>query len=90
LKVLVILLEKLEPPLRLIRGDAVPCLDLPGQLVALAGDQVEMIVRQPAPLLSHMSSELLPIVFDHVPIHGVSFGDDFVGYSGGSIVGAAP
>ena len=70
------LLESLEPPLRLVLGDAVAFLDLLGQLVALVGDQVEIVFRQPAPFLFHVSSELLPIVFDHVPIHGVSLRDD--------------
>jgi hypothetical protein len=70
------LLESLEPPLRLVLGDAVAFLDLLGQLVALVGDQVEIVFRQPAPFLFHVSSELLSIVFDHVPIHGVSLRDD--------------
>ena len=76
LKVLVNLLEKFELPLHLILGDAVAFLDLPGQLVAFAGDQLEITVREPAPFFFHMSLELLPIAFNHVPIHGVSLRDD--------------
>jgi hypothetical protein len=49
------LLEKFELPLHLILGDAVAFLDLPGQLVAFAGDQIEIIVCQRVKERKHLS-----------------------------------
>ena len=49
--VLVDLLEGLDLHLGLVRSDAVGLLQLPGQLVALARDGVEVIVGESPPLL---------------------------------------
>src|SRR5205085_9440611 len=56
-------------PLRLVLADAVGVLDLADELVALAGDLVELVVGQLAPLLLHLAFGLLPVSCDAVPVH---------------------
>src|SRR5690606_22259949 len=55
--------------LGLFLADAVGLLDAPEQLVALAGDDIEMVVGQFAPLLLDLAFQLLPVSFDDVPVH---------------------
>src|SRR6185436_11031236 len=47
---------------RLILGDAVLLLDL-------AGDHIQLVVGQLAPLLFRLALDLLPVAFDAIPIH---------------------
>jgi hypothetical protein len=47
--------------------DAVAFLDLAFELVALAGDAVEVIVGELAPLFLDLALDLLPVSFDAVP-----------------------
>src|SRR5690606_16173156 len=49
--------------------DAIPLLDLALELIALAGDLVEIVVGEFAPLLLDLALELFPVSFDAVPIH---------------------
>ena len=49
--------------------EAVTFLDLAFELVALAGDAVEVIVGELAPLFFDLAFDLLPVSFDAVPIH---------------------
>src|SRR4051812_977362 len=52
-----------------VLADAVGLLDAAEQLVALAGDAVEVVVGQLAPLLLHFALRHLPVAFDAIPIH---------------------
>src|SRR5687767_15898432 len=56
--------------LGLVLRDAVELLDPAQQHVALAGDDVELILGELAPLLQGIALELLPVAFDAVPVHG--------------------
>src|ERR1700755_3297692 len=53
----------------LVLGEAVPLLDLSLELVALAVDDVEVIVGKLAPLLLHLTLDLLPVSLDAIPVH---------------------
>lgn len=55
--------------LRFIPGNAVAFLQSSDQLISGAGDQVKIVVRQPAPFCSCRSSHLLPFSFNAVPVH---------------------
>lgn len=48
---------------------SVSLLDPARELIVLAGDHAQPIVRQPAPLLSHAPAELLPLAFEAIPVH---------------------
>src|SRR6185369_10380833 len=50
--------------LRLFLGDPVSLLDLADELVLLAGDVVEVIIRELRPLLLRLAADLLPIACD--------------------------
>ena len=52
-----------------VLGHAVALLDLAGELVAAAGDDIEVVVGQLAPLLLGLAGDLLPVAFDLVPVH---------------------
>ena len=56
----------------LVLGDAVALLDLAFELVALAGDDVEVVVGQLAPLLLDLALDLLPVSFNAIPIHSLN------------------
>src|SRR5690606_22946310 len=56
--------------LGLVPGDAVALLHTAGELVALAGGDVEVVVGELAPLLLRLALELLPVAFDAIPVHG--------------------
>src|SRR5262245_5487637 len=60
--------------LSLVAGDPVRFLELAHQLVALAGDDIEIVIGQLAPLLLELALHLLPVAFHTVPIHKNSFG----------------
>jgi hypothetical protein len=62
--------EARDLALRFILGDSVDFLDATGQRLASAFDDVQVIVRQLAPLLPDFSRKLLPIPFDAIPVHG--------------------
>jgi hypothetical protein len=53
----------------LVFGVAITLLKAPFELILLAGDDIEIIIGQLAPLLFHFALDLLPISFDPVPIH---------------------
>src|SRR5882724_9222131 len=53
----------------LVLGDAVPLLDLAFELVALAANEIQIVVGQLAPLLFDLAFDLLPISFHAIPIH---------------------
>ena len=54
--------------LGLVLGNAVSLLDPTNQLDATALDEIKVIIRELAPLLLNLATELLPIAFDSVPI----------------------
>src|SRR5205814_3048325 len=66
-------LEVLDLLLGLVLRNPVGFLEAARQLVAVAGDAVELVVRHAAPLLANLALELLPVAFDAVPIHGVTW-----------------
>ena len=55
--------------LGLMLRNAIVLLDFADQMFASAGDLVEMIVGQHAPLLFDMTLELMPVAFDAIPVH---------------------
>src|SRR5665213_2946279 len=52
----------------LVLADAVGLLHLADQLVALAADDVELVVGELAPLFLGLALQLLPVAFDTVPV----------------------
>src|SRR5438552_692107 len=54
----------------LVLGDAVPLLDLAFELIALAANEIEIVIGQLAPLFFDLAFDLLPISFHAIPIHG--------------------
>src|SRR5690242_111808 len=57
--------------LRFLARDAISVVDAADQLLAIAGDDVEVIIGELAPLLLGLALEDLPIAFDAIPVHGV-------------------
>jgi hypothetical protein len=55
--------------LGLILCVAVTLLDLTFELVALAVDDVKIVVRELAPLFLDLALDLLPVTFDAIPVH---------------------
>jgi hypothetical protein len=53
-----------------ILGHPVMFLNFAGELVAPSGDDVDVVVGQFAPLLFGVTSDLFPIAFNAVPVHG--------------------
>src|SRR5262245_12590438 len=53
----------------LILGQTVALLDLALELIPAAGDDVEIIVGELAPLLLHLPFHLLPISLHAIPVH---------------------
>src|SRR3954467_9024152 len=53
----------------LVLGDAVPLLDLAFELVALAANEIQIVVGQLSPLFFDLAFDLLPISFHAIPIH---------------------
>src|SRR5262245_44960488 len=62
-------LESAHLTLGLVLREAILLLHLADELVALAVNDVELIVGQLAPLLLDLALELLPVAFDAIPIH---------------------
>ena len=56
--------------LRPFFGHAVTRLNLTGQFFTASVNDVEFIVGQLAPLLLHLTFELLPVPFDLIPVYG--------------------
>jgi hypothetical protein len=52
-----------------VLGHAIAFLDLPGELVAAAGDDVQVVIGQLAPLLLGLTCHLLPVALNSVPVH---------------------
>lgn len=67
--VLVAVFKILDLLLNLVFRDAVGFLDLASQLIALAGNHIEVIVGELAPLGFYLATVLLPISCNDVPIH---------------------
>ena len=61
--------QEAELRARLVLGDAVALLQLAGELLAIAFDQIEVVVGQVSPLLLHLAFELLPVALDAIPVH---------------------
>ena len=53
----------------LFLGLAVGCLDLAFELFAMAGNDIELIVGDAAPLLASLAFELFPVAFDSISVH---------------------
>src|SRR5579885_1571414 len=64
-----LLLERTDLALGFVLGDAIAFLDRASQLVTLAFDAVQVIVRELAALLLHFALELLPVALHSVPVH---------------------
>src|SRR5512140_1285798 len=62
-------LECLDLAFRFVLGEPMAFLDAPEQLVALAGDHVQVVVGELAPLLLELSLDLFPIAIDTVLVH---------------------
>src|SRR3954471_19192075 len=58
--------------LRVVLHAAVALLDLAHELVAMAGELVELVVRNLAPALLERALHLLPVTRDAIPVHCVS------------------
>jgi hypothetical protein len=65
----VTLLELLDLLVGLVLRDAVALLQFAGQLDALAGNHVQFVVCEFAPLGFHLALELLPVTFNDIPVH---------------------
>src|SRR5438128_1603389 len=61
--------EAVELLLGLLFGVAVALLKFADELILLAGDHREIVVRKFAPFCLHSALELLPIAFYLIPIH---------------------
>src|SRR5690242_4555968 len=70
--------------LGLVLADAVRVLDLADELVALAGDGVEVVVGQLAPLRFHGALRLLPVSCDAIPVHVIPFSEGSLYGEGGA------
>src|SRR5262249_28356089 len=65
-------MRSLEVPdfvLGFVAGNPVACLDRPDELIAPAGDDVELVVGQLAPGFLDLPLELLPVAFHGIPVH---------------------
>src|ERR1039458_7556787 len=60
-------------------GHSIPFLNSPDQLILLAGDSFSVIVGEFSPALAGRAGEPLPLAFDLVPIHVLSFTFRFPG-----------
>src|SRR5688572_19412002 len=65
----VTMLEVRKLFLRIVFRYAVALLNLACDSIAFAGDYVELVVRELAPLLFDLPLELLPVSFDPIPVH---------------------
>jgi len=55
--------------LDVILGRAVAFLDLARELIAPAGDDVEVVIGQLAPLLLDAARDLFPVALNAIPVH---------------------
>ena len=67
--ILVVRFKVLDLLLGFVLRDAVGLLDLARELITLAGNHVEVIVGELAPLRFNLAFELLPVAFHDIPIH---------------------
>ena len=72
-QVFVTLFPVFDLPLRVIPADAVAFLDFADQLIAFAGDDVQVVVGELAPLLLDLALDLFLVSFNAVPVHVCSF-----------------
>jgi hypothetical protein len=56
-------------PLGLLLGEAVTLLDLAGKLDTAALDDIEIVIREFAPLCLGLALVLGPLAFDDIPVH---------------------
>src|ERR1700686_4481538 len=54
---------------RLVLGHTVALLDLAGELVTVAGDDVDVVIGEFAPLLLRLARDLFPVALNAVPVH---------------------
>src|SRR6266496_5905328 len=73
-------LEFADLLLGLFLANPVGLLKLARELIALAVDDVKLIIGKLAPLLLHLALELLPIAFHLIPIHLHSPSGHTLGY----------
>jgi hypothetical protein len=52
-----------------IARDSISFLHSAQQLIALAFNAIQIVVREFSPLLLNLAAELLPLAFDSVPVH---------------------
>jgi hypothetical protein len=64
--------KRIDLTFRFFFRDAVSFLNEAQQLIALAGDDIELVIGELAPLLADLAFELFPIAFDGIPVHDVS------------------
>lgn len=68
LEILIAFLKALDLLFDFILGDAIGFLNLAGQYVAIAGNDIEVIICELAPARGNQAFELLPIAFYNIPI----------------------
>src|SRR5271166_4194196 len=71
---------------RLVSRDPVAFLDLAFQLFALAGDDIQIVVGEIAPLLLDLALDLLPVSLDSIPVHSSNSLFDLAGQAPNSQV----
>src|SRR4029077_5590351 len=64
-------LEFPELTFRFLSGNSVPFLDLTDELIALAFNDLPVVVGQTTPLLLSLSYELRPVSLQLIAIHGI-------------------
>src|SRR5579864_7674530 len=69
----VAIFERRDLPFGFVLRDAIGLLQLSGQLIALARDLIDLVVRELSPLFLHLPGHLLPVPLNAIPIHPCSF-----------------
>ena len=59
--------------LDVVLGQTVAFLDLAGELIAPAGNDVKIVVGQLAPLFLDPARDLFPVALNAIPVHTISF-----------------
>ena len=58
--------------LRLLARQAIGLLNFPRELLALAGDRLDLLGGEPAPVPQGVALEMLPVAGDAMPLHWIS------------------
>src|SRR5512132_3795168 len=69
LEVAIAVRERIDLLFGLVLRDAIRFLQLACELIALAGDRVDLVVGQLAPLFLDLARQLLPVAFNPIPVH---------------------